>query len=166
MSQSLNFDSAIFVEPLRVSVTGVVSTMAQVELALKSHKVQSCPELGAARGDVSGVISISAQDFSGTMVLSFESQLIRKIYSNILGGEDVPEINADVRDAVMELTNVIFGNAKRDINKLGYDIQPARPSVIDGAGHRVHHNPKGQCLSLLFQSAHGALNVEWSVARA
>jgi chemotaxis protein CheX len=155
---------ASFVEPIRLNVCAVIETMGQVQLHMNSQNIGSCASHASAQGDISGVIAVSDLKMTGTMAVIFEKNLILKIFSNILGGETVSNIDPDVRDAVMEMTNVIFGNAKRDVNKLGFDIQPALPSVVEGPAHKIHHNQKGECLSLSFDSDWGRMFIEFSAS--
>jgi chemotaxis protein CheX len=151
-----------FVDPIVLNVCSVIETMGQIKLKPQMPEISPCATKLSLHGDVSGIISVQDAKMSGTMAVIFEKNLILKIYSNILGGEPVAAIDHDVRDAVMEMTNVIFGNAKRDINKLGFDIQAARPSVVEGPGHKIHHDPRGNCLSLTFESEAGRLFIEFS----
>jgi chemotaxis protein CheX len=75
-------------------------------------------------------------------------------------GSEAQEINDDVKDCVSELTNIIFGNAKRDLNAAGHTISAALPSVITGKGHEIRHAVQGICLVIPFSSTFGKVNVE------
>jgi chemotaxis protein CheX len=159
-SSKVNLES--FITPISDAVTSVLLTMSQVELKQDSYKIIPSSELIASKGSLTGVVSIKAENLTGTLALNFDESLICKIYSNILSGESVPKVNDDVKDAAMEITNIVFGNAKRDINKLGFDIQPSLPNIIHGEQHKIHHSQKSQCLCIVFASNIGNLYVECS----
>jgi chemotaxis protein CheX len=54
-----------------------------------------------ARGDISGIIGLTGS-VTGSMALSFSEKSILKIVSNMLG-EEIKEINGDIKDAVGEM---------------------------------------------------------------
>ena len=56
------------------------------------------------------MIGMVAGNMRGTITISFEKPSIFKILENMLG-EPYSEINEEVRDAVGELTNMIYGTA-------------------------------------------------------
>ena len=45
-------------------------------------------------------------------------------------GEDAPKVNAEVIDAIGEITNIISGQTRVEIEKLGYKLSAALPTVI------------------------------------
>lgn len=159
---TVNSNLESFVKPIQDAVFNALSSMGQVTVVLESKKIVPSSELGFALGDVSGVVAINAEKITGSLALCFDSSLICKFYSNILGGTPVTSVDADVKDAAMEVTNVVFGNAKRDINKFGFDIKPSLPSVVTGSKHTIHHPQKSQCLCLSFKSEFGRLYIECS----
>ena len=52
-------------------------------------------------------------------------------------GETITELTSDVGDAVGELTNMISGSARADLDRQGYSFRMALPTVITRAGHRM-----------------------------
>lgn len=148
-----------FVNPIVGAVVSVIDQMAQLKLQQGKPYIRGKGEAPKTRGDISGVIAVQSDQMQGSLALSFKESLVKKIYSNMMM-EEKSEIDEDVKDTVMELTNIIFGNAKRDLNKEGHSIKPAIPSVITGKDHEVRHSLKGLCLCLPFSSEFGELNVE------
>lgn len=148
-----------FVNPIVGAVITVIDQMAQLKLQQGAPYIRQKGEPPKTRGDISGVIAVQSDQMQGSLALSFKDTLVKKIYSNMMM-EEKNEIDEDVKDTVMELTNIIFGNAKRDLNKEGHSIKPAIPSVITGKDHEVRHSLKGVCLCLPFTSEFGELNVE------
>ena len=85
------------------------------------------------RFDVSGIIGLSGKAV-GTVVLSFSTAVALQAASTMLMCENT-EINADVVDAVGELTNMVAGGAKAQLAE--YCLAVSLPNVITGRGHVV-----------------------------
>jgi len=152
-----------FVNPIMSAVIEVLSTMAQVNLDKGAPYIRKKAEPPKTRGDISGIVAVNSDQFNGSLALTFTEPLALKIYNNMVG-EDKTAIDEDVKDAIMELTNVIFGNAKRDLNKEGHSIRPAIPSLISGKNHEVRHSTQGHCLCLPFSGDVGELHDECMVS--
>ena len=74
---------------------------------------------------------------------------------------EMTEVNGDVLDAVGELTNIIAGQAKAQLEQ--YDLRVSLPNVVTGDDHRLHLPPTwppSACRS----TAHGALSRLWLVS--
>lgn len=83
------------------------------------------------RGEVAGVVGMTAPPLRGQLTLGFPKNSILLIIENMLG-EKHTEITQEVSDAVGELTNMIYGTAKTSLNQLGYNFEMALPTVING----------------------------------
>ena len=97
-----------YINPFLTGAMNVLKTMAYVDLKpgkpfLKKDQV--------AKGDVSGIIGLTGAA-SGSLSVTFNFKLVQQIMSNMLG-EEVSELNDEVRDAVGEITNMISGDARR-----------------------------------------------------
>lgn len=148
-----------FINSIALAVIDTVSSMAGITFTRDSPSLRSASEMCSLPGDVSGVVPMNSQKFLGSFSLSFEKSTILAIHNAVLG-ENVTSIDTDVLDCVAELTNIIFGAAKRDINTRGHTIFPAIPTVINGPRYKVHHSPGGVILCLPFSSAVGGMMVE------
>lgn len=127
-------------------VQKTLSTMAMTESKPQKAFVEKDFK---AKGDVSGMIGMISGDMKGTITISFEKSAIFKILENMLG-EANEEINDEVRDAVGELTNMIYGTAKTSLNELGYNFEMAIPTVITG-NHQITSYHKGAALVIPFE---------------
>ena len=148
---------AEFINPFLNATLGVLKTMAFTEA------IPGKPYLkknGAAGGDVSGIIGITGPP-NGSMSLSFSSSCILQIVANMLG-EEAPEINDDIKDAVGELTNMISGSARNDLGAKGYHLSIATPIVISGSQHQIKHQTKSPTIAIPFETPGGAFLVEVS----
>lgn len=152
-----------FINPIVKAVVEVTASMGQVELSRGTPFLKKPTDAATAQGDISGIIAMNSNRFIGSLALCFEEQVILEIYKNMLGTA-APSLNDEVKDAVAELTNIIFGNAKRDLNILGHTIAPAIPSVVTGKNHEIRHSVKGFCICIPFESKKGKIVVEYVIA--
>lgn len=111
-----------------------------------------------AMGDVSGVIGLTG-DARGSVAITFASSCIFAILANMLG-EKHPEINAEVMDAVGELTNMISGDARKRLEAEGLIITASLPTVISGENHIIKHVLGGPSIIIPFSTAHGRFLVD------
>lgn len=112
-------------------------------------------------GDLSGIIGITAEAFSGTLAISFKEEIFCKIASNILG-TPYTNISAEIVDLAGELSNMILGQAKIELNNLGHQIQQALPSCVWGKDHQLKTFGGGACIVLPLQTDIGEIFVEIS----
>ncbi|MGE5085850.1 MAG: chemotaxis protein CheX [Bacillota bacterium] len=85
-------------------------------------------------GEVSSVIEIKSQLFQGYLCISFDKASYLEVVSAMLM-EEQTELTPDNQDAVGEINNIIFGNAKAEISN--YGVQLTVPNVILGHSHVV-----------------------------
>ena len=148
-----------FINPIVKAVSEVIKSMAQIELKRGAPFLKKTGDAATALGDISGIIAMNSDKFLGSMAFCFEKKVVLKIYENMLGTKS-ETINDDVKDAVSEMTNIIFGNAKRDLNAAGHTIAAALPSVITGPKHEIRHSVSGHCFCIPFTCDEGRIVVE------
>lgn len=147
-----------FINPFLDSTMNVLKVQAGVEAKAGKIYLKNVDE--PLLGDVSGVIGIVSDDFTGAVVISFPEASFLKIMSGMLG-EEYSELNQDILDGAGEITNIIFGQAKVILNEKGYGIKTALPSVVHGKDHTVSsHNLSGQSVVVPFESNCGKFFVE------
>jgi len=110
-------------------------------------------------GDVSGVIGLVSDSFSGSVVISFPEKTFLAIMSKMLG-EKYEKLVPELTDGAAELLNIIFGQAKVSLNAKGYAIKTALPSVVIGSNHTVHTKTSGPTVVVPFDSEAGIFYVE------
>jgi len=143
------------INPFINATLNVLSTMAFV------NPVAGKPYLkkdNIAHGDVTGVIGITGEA-NGTISVTFDQGSILQVVSNMFG-EEIAEINSEVADAVGELTNMISGQARRELETQGKLFQAAIPSVITGPNHTVTHITKGPKIAIPFTIDQGVFTIE------
>ncbi|WP_253720961.1 chemotaxis protein CheX [Bdellovibrio bacteriovorus] len=103
-------------------------------------------------GEVSSVIDIKSQSFQGYLTISFDKGSYLEVVSTMLM-EEQTELTQDNQDAVGEINNIIFGNAKAEISN--YGVQMTVPRVILGAGQTVHSAPGAAGMMIPFSTGKG-----------
>ncbi len=138
----------------------VLRTMASVEATagkpyLKKDRL--------ANGDVSGIITFSG-DMTGSFALSFSSDCILKIASNMLKEEKI-KIDHLTMDAAGELTNMISGDARKRLQGRGFIIKAGIPSILSGENHEISHVLGGPSIAIPFTTDFGALVADFNIQR-
>lgn len=110
-------------------------------------------------GDVSGVIGIVSESFTGSVVISFPESTFLTIMSGMLG-ETYTQLSQEILDGAGEITNMIFGQAKITLNEKGYGIRTAIPSVVSGKEHSLTTLTKGPVVVIPFSGSAGKFFVE------
>lgn len=87
-------------------------------------------------GDVSGVIGMVQQQLEGTMTICLTFETVRDILPQIVG-HSISVTHEMTVDAVGEITNMIFGQIKTELNKRGLWIEIGIPAFVTGRGHFV-----------------------------
>jgi chemotaxis protein CheX len=144
-----------FINPFLNGTVSVLKTMAFVEPRpgkpfLKKDSI--------AKGDITGIIGLTGS-VRGSLALSFSEGSILKIVSNMLG-EEIKSINADIKDAVGEITNMICGSARKELETLGFNSTAAIPTVVSGKGHSITHVLGGPSIIIPFETADGPFVVD------
>jgi len=149
-----------FINAFSEGTLNVLRTMANIS------PVPGKPYLkkdGMANGDVSGIIGLTGA-VTGSMALSFSEKAILKIVSNMLG-EEIKEINGDIKDAVGEITNMISGVARKELELIGLKVLAAIPTVVSGKGHSITHVLGGPSIIIPFEIEDGLFVVDICINR-
>jgi len=145
-----------YINPFITATTNVFRTMLSCELTRV--------ELLRKRGrqpfqEVSGVIELSGPA-SGIVVLGVTRDIAIRA-TEVLLGERMTEVNAMVRDAIGELTNIISGNAKAELSK--QQMRMGLPRVLIGRNHLLPLNKAAKAIDIVFGSEWGVVVVEVSL---
>jgi chemotaxis protein CheX len=100
-------------------------------------------------GDVSGVIGMVQSYLEGTLTLCLTYETVRSLLPNVVG-KTVSITHEMAVDAVGEITNIIFGQIKRDMSERGYQLKLGIPCVVTGKGHFVSHFHRGKFMIVPF----------------
>jgi chemotaxis protein CheX len=147
---------ADFINPFIAALMNVLQTMAQTELVPGKPKKKSDNQ---AKGDISGLIGMVGDKIQGSMSISFDEGLVLEVMDKMLG-EKTDVINSDIQDMVGEITNMICGGAKNELDQKGYDFGMATPVVVSGKNHTINHQVDGKKMVMPFSHASGNLYLE------
>lgn len=103
-------------------------------------------------GEVSSVVAIKSQAFQGHLCVSFDKGSFLEVVSSMLM-EEQTELNQDNQDAVGEINNIIFGNAKAEISS--YGVQMTVPKVLIGPQQTVPCDVGSAGMMIPFSTAKG-----------
>ena len=148
---------AEYINPFIASLSNAFQTMlgCEVERGAITLKSNTSP-----KHEVSGIIGLSGKAV-GTVVLSLSESVALKAASTMLMCE-VNEINEDVVDAVGELTNMVAGAAKAELEE--YELAVSLPNVITGRDHEVRFPSNVQPICVPFKTQWGSLALEVGLA--
>jgi chemotaxis protein CheX len=122
------------------------------------------PEDDASIG-IAGVLNIVSEEFRGAIALCFPTEVFLNVYEAMFD-EKHEEVTDEIKDAAGELLNIIFGQAKAELNdKFGFTIQKAIPTVLSGEKLKVHHSSAQSTIVLPFTSSAGEFHIQIQVAR-
>ena len=151
-----------FINPFLAGTINVLKVQAQVDAT--PGKIFQKDASDKFHGDISGVIGLISEAFTGSVVISFPKATFLAIMSKMLG-ENYTEITKEIEDGAGEFTNIIFGQAKVTLNERGYGIKTAIPSVISGKDHTVTHIAQGPRVVVPFQTPVGEFFIEICINR-
>ena len=143
------------VNPFINATINVLETMAFVNVEAGKPYVKRD---NVAVGDVSGVLGLTGVA-NGTIAVTYEETCILTVVSNMFG-ETMTELNSEIADAVGELTNMISGQARRELEEMGKVFKAAIPSVVTGRNHSITHYSEGPKIAIPFSTDGGKFTIE------
>ncbi len=146
---------AKMINPFINATLNVLETMAFIKSKAEKPYLKKDH---VAQGDVSGVVGFTG-DANGTLAVTFDELCILKIVSNMFG-EEMTEVNDEIADAVGELTNMISGQARKELEEMGKKYQGAIPSVVTGKNHKIESMTKGPKIAIPFKTDAGSFTIE------
>ncbi|OPY15050.1 MAG: CheY-P phosphatase CheX [Syntrophus sp. PtaB.Bin001] len=144
-----------FINPFLDGAAEVIKTMAFMDAVAGKPYLKKDD---AARGDVSGIIGITG-DATGSLAISFSEPCIWGIVGSMLG-ETYEETTQEVLDAAGELTNMISGVARTNLEKMGLQVYAAIPSVVFGKDHTIRHILQSPSIVIPFSTSSGEFVVD------
>lgn len=144
-----------FINAFLEGTISVLKTMAFVEpKAGAAYLKKDC----VAHGDISGIIGLTGA-VRGSLALSFTEPCILKIVSNMLG-EEITGMNSDIKDAVGEITNMVSGVARKNLEAEGLILSASIPTVVSGKDHSIVHVMGGPSIIIPFATESGPFVVD------
>lgn len=143
------------VNPFIDATIHVLSSLAFTEAHVGKPYLKQDP---VAQGDVSGIVGLSGEA-NGTISVTFTRQCILKIVSKMFG-EEITEINDDVKDAVGEILNIVSGDGRQRLQGLGKTMKGAIPTIITGKDHVITHITSHPIIAVPFETESGSFTFE------
>ena len=131
---------------------GVTLTRGELSLRTELHALH----------EISGIIGLSGEA-RGTLVLSLESEVALNATEKLLM-ERPATIDEDVVDAIGELTNIIAGAAKAELQQ--YEMSISLPNIVTGKNHTVGFPKNTDRICIPFTSPWGEVAIEVGLAMA
>ncbi len=111
-------------------------------------------------GDISCYYPIKGSMFTGTFYISFPKKTFLSVASSMLM-EEYTEINEENQDAVSEICNQVFGNAKAHFNEvMGAKLDMATPEIVRGSTHFALQGNTDPRVIVKFNTEHGEFYVD------
>lgn len=145
---------------VNVFIEAALSTLETT--AQTSAKVFEDPylkEKAEAKGDITGVISISGS-YNGSVSITYSEKLILHVVSTMFG-EEMTEMNDEIKDAVGELTNMISGQATTKLTELGTSLKAELTDVVMGTQHPLKHIADRPVVAMSYQTENGDFTMEF-----
>jgi len=146
---------AEFINPFLIATKNVLATMAQTQATPQKPRLKSGI---TSYGEVTGIIGMTSDEISGSMIVSFSEKCILQIVANMLMEEPKAKIDDEVVDAVGELTNMICGGAKVHLARLDHKF--AIPSMVVGKGVEISFYSRAPTIIIPFETEAGSFVVE------
>lgn len=144
---------AEYINPFISSLTNTFDTMlgckvTRGELQLKTNHNPLF--------EISGIIGLSGKAV-GSVIVSFSENVALEAASAMLLME-ATELDDDVIDAVGEITNMVAGAAKAELEE--YKLSIGLPNVITGTPHGIRFPSNVQPICVPFETQWGPLTLE------
>lgn len=146
-----------YINPFISATKKVLNTMAFVESKAGKPYLKSDDDKKAL-GLISDVIELTGES-QGSIGISFKADCILHVAEQMFG-EAVPEINDEVVDIVGELVNMVSGEARRELAKLGFHFSAGIPVTSKGEGHDLTHFVTSRVIIIPFQTKGGNYFIE------
>lgn len=111
--------------------------------------------------DIAGVVGVTGPKIHGSFTMCMERSVFLRIMSRMLN-QECKDLNSEIEDGAAELVNIIFGQAKRVLNDVGYSIQMAIPTIVKGKSVTSNYFSKNPVIILPFKSADGQFWIEFT----
>ncbi len=148
-----------FINPFIQGAIETLKVQCHIEARPGKPHLKNAEELNGAAVDIAGIIGITSEGFTGSIALCFPAKTFLNVMEKMLD-EKFAEITKEVEDGAGELTNIIFGAAKRELNKTGYTLQKALPSVVRGPSLNVRYLTPSPTIVLPFETEVGLFHIE------
>jgi chemotaxis protein CheX len=122
-----------YVNPFVAATRAVFKTMLGIDVSMDKPRIKGDK---MAFGDVTGVMGLVG-DKKGTVSISFTQKGALFAYKTLVG-DDGNGMSPEVIDAIGELTNIISGQARKELENAGINLKASIPTVVVGKEVQLH----------------------------
>lgn len=127
--------TSVDVRVVNAIITSTLRVLSELGLpSVKMEKASLKSPHDPLLGEVSSIIDITTNSFQGYLSISFDKESFLELISAMLM-EEQTELTEENQDAVGEINNIIFGNAKPEITS--YGVQLTVPRVVMGSNQVI-----------------------------
>jgi chemotaxis protein CheX len=137
-----------YINPFIESTRMVLKQMAFTEI----EKKEVAAEAGLrVHGDLSGVMALSGKA-NGFVVISMGSDVAFELVKRMTQGNVREDEERIVESGVMEIINIISGQAQSMFNQNQYHFDFTTPTMIKGKGHQIYHGQLANSIVVRFET--------------
>ncbi len=129
------------------------TTASMTARALKPYRKKN----SSPTGEITSMMKMSG-DFNGTIAVSFTKECILSIVSKMFG-EDMTELDDDIKDAAGEIANMISGQVSTKMTELEKSLKVELDKVLMGSD-RVEHLPDRPVIAMPYKTDSGKFTIE------
>lgn len=101
------------------------------------------------------LMRINGEKIMGAAALSFSEDVFLKILNTVFAAE-YTEINKEIEDGATEMLNIIFGQARTQLNKIeNFSVSMAIPTIIRAKKINIDHLTPLPAIVIPFESSAG-----------
>ena len=146
-----------YIQPFINATRKVLNTMATLDSKPMKPYLKNSGDYHAL-GDISSVIELTGE-CRGSIGLSFTTNCILTVANQMLG-EVFKVLDDEVADMVGELVNMISGDARRQLVKLGFSFSAGIPILSQGDNHQIQHSVTERIIIIPFKTSAGDFFIE------
>jgi chemotaxis protein CheX len=137
-----------YINPIITAVKYVFKTMLDIDI---EHGIPFVKDNRKSSGDITGVMALSGAEGEqkGMLAFSTSKQGALAIYKQLMH-QEFQEINAEIIDGTGELTNIISGRARYELEKEGVHLYAHVPIIFSGKNAEVNFITKVSIISIPF----------------
>lgn len=145
-----------FIQPFLTATKKVIEVQCHTSAKPSVPKIrEKVPENVA----IVGMMELESRGSRGRFLLSMNREAFFEVYQNMLG-DKIESIGKDESDAVGEIVNIIYGQAKIDLNRRGFAFDRAFPTVFFGDKISGCQFAIGKAVVLAFATPAGIVEVD------
>ncbi|MDT8446002.1 MAG: chemotaxis protein CheX [bacterium] len=146
-----------YINPFIIATKKVLSTMAFMESKPGKPALKD-PTNHKAMGDISAVIELTGES-RGSISISFTRNCILAVAQQMFG-QEYADIDDEIVDMVGEIVNMVSGEARRELAKLGFHFSAGIPTTSQGEGHDITHFVEARVIMIPFETQAGKYYIE------